>query len=410
MHNASLAIMLLILVLNTGRNSSRLLSGQTSWRANVEQSPLSPPIPKTEDKLIDGEYDRQSYCAGRRPCIALLSTTNRAGVVSPIDPRTLTSRGGLHYNNESSLNLRRRVLVRNAYCAAYHCDVIVDYTDYSLNRTMWLSNHGKHRVGPMPPHWNKVAGIKRWLDYGIYDAVVLLDMDSVLHDFSTNIYDILDDTKGMRYPGNPSFVMFRHGDVSRCVVDNWWSFGTSPGCRYLKFPENHMGQTQNLDMPWLWYSVLYCAQEFSLHELAFECLDQCNGPSSYVDHLMKSPDHNTLFPLWIGECYRRSREPISEALEALGFIDSNSYRGKIYQTNLEWGTQPSELEAMNLSVSVHRKDSEIMVKWLGGMEELLLGLNCTPTDCFGAKDGAKLLKEVTEWWSAWSKSIEIPVP
>ena len=96
----------------------------------------------------------------------------------------------------------------------------------------------------MPPHWNKVASIKRWLDYGIYDAVIWLDIDTIFNDFSTNIYDIFDDTEGVRHQGNPAFILFRHGDVSRCVVDNWWSFGTSPGCRYFKYPENHMGQVR----------------------------------------------------------------------------------------------------------------------------------------------------------------------
>ena len=153
-------------------------------------------------------------------------------------------------------------------------------------------------------------------------------------------------------------------------------------------------------MPWLWYSLLYCAQEFSLHELTFDCLDQCNGPSSYVDHLMKSPDHDEVFPLWIGECFKKSHSQINESL---GFIYSNSYGGKTLFYELQWGAQHSEVEAMNMSVSVHRKDSKIMKRWLAGMEELLLNLNCTPLHCFGVSDDVRLIKGVSQWWSAWSK-------
>jgi len=108
---------------------------------------------------------------------------------------------------------------------------------------------------------------------------------------------------------------------------------------------------------------------------------------------MKSPDHDELFPLWIDECYRRKQSQISEAL---GFIDSNSYGGKMFHYELQWRASHSEVEAMIcLLLSTERKDSEILVNWLSGMEELLLGLNCTPIYCFGVNDGFRLAKEVS---------------
>ena len=123
---------LFFLAWNTGYglNSYRSLSTYNEWAqadsswqngevlmSRIAEQPLRPPE-------VHGDYDRQSYCARRRPCVALLSTTNKAGIQSPIDPRSLKSREGVNYNAESSVNLRRRVLVRNAYCAAYHCDVV----------------------------------------------------------------------------------------------------------------------------------------------------------------------------------------------------------------------------------------------------------------------------------------------
>ena len=127
---------LFFLAWNTGYglNSYRSLSNLHEWAqegssiswqngevlmSRTAEQPLRPPE-------VHEDYDRQSYCAGRRPCVALLSTTNKAGIESSIDPRSLKSRKGRNfpYNAGSSENLRRRVLVRNAYCAAYHCDVV----------------------------------------------------------------------------------------------------------------------------------------------------------------------------------------------------------------------------------------------------------------------------------------------
>lgn len=57
-----------------------------------------------------------------------------------------------------------------------------------------VQNHGEGKVGKMPPHWNKVAFIKRWLSYNaIFDAVVWLDidMDTVLVDFKTSVCLVL---------------------------------------------------------------------------------------------------------------------------------------------------------------------------------------------------------------------------
>jgi hypothetical protein len=88
--------------------------------------------------------------------------------------------------------LSKRILARHGLCAMYGCDVIIDYNDYTKNRTMWLSDHGKHKVGPMPPHWNKVAALQRWLPH--FDGILQMDMDTIWVDFNTSVYDLFDAT------------------------------------------------------------------------------------------------------------------------------------------------------------------------------------------------------------------------
>eukprot|EP00804_Cyclotella_cryptica_P017219 CCRYP_013148-RA/>CCRYP_013148-RA protein AED:0.37 eAED:-0.88 QI:0/0/0/0.5/1/1/2/0/278 len=196
------------------------------------------------------DYVWGRYCKAGSPCIALLSAAEHGSILSRIDPRTLKERSVA----DGEESLRNRILAREAYCAVHGCDTIIDYNDYHKNRTMWLSDHGNYRVGPMPPHWKKVVALQRWLP--LFDGIILLDMDTVLVDFNTSVYDMYNSTASVMTNGNVGFVIFRRGEMSNCVVDSWWYYGTSPGCRYFKYPHNHKGQTQNLDMPWFWYGVL----------------------------------------------------------------------------------------------------------------------------------------------------------
>mmetsp|Transcript_8602 Transcript_8602/g.14944 ORF Transcript_8602/g.14944 Transcript_8602/m.14944 type:complete len:445 (+) Transcript_8602:126-1460(+) len=349
------------------------------------------------DKMVEdhlfSDFMWSKYCkADQVPCIALLSASHHGGIVSKVDPRSLLKR---HSNNDdqAQINLRRRILVREAYCAIHLCDVIIDYNQYHENETMWLADHGKGKVGQMPPHWNKVASLKRWLSYGIFDAVLLLDMDTVIVDFDTSIYSMYESTPTVRFPGNPAYMLFRRGDVSRCIVDSWWYFGTSPGCRYFKYPQNHKGQTQDLDMPWLWYSVMKCSELYSHHQQKFECLNQCNGPKLYVDHLGKDPEHNKNFPLWIGECYRLNHRLVTNYTKV---INSQDYLGKYLNYELQYGARLSETEAIKSSISVHRKDAPVMIDWLQRTERMLLNLNCSQFSCREA-DKNSLTVKLSKW-------------
>ena len=118
-----------------------------------------------------------------------------------------------------------RVLMREGYCAMYGCDVIIDYNDYSSNRSMWLSNHGKHKVGQMPPHWNKVAALQRWLPH--FDAILQLDMDTTWVDFGTNVYDLYNSTSSIFFNGQVGLIMIKRMEISHCAVDSWWYYGTN---------------------------------------------------------------------------------------------------------------------------------------------------------------------------------------
>lgn len=82
----------------------------------------------------------------------------------------------------------------HAYCKLHKCDVIVDYNDYHAKREMQLRVKAKVTEGPMPPHWKKVATLRRWLPH--YDAVMLIDMDVILVDWSLDVYDLLAEMTG----------------------------------------------------------------------------------------------------------------------------------------------------------------------------------------------------------------------
>jgi hypothetical protein len=145
------------------------------------------------------------------------------------------------------------------------------------HRLQWLhpkphnvvSDSGKHKVGQMPPHWNKVAALRRWLQH--YDGILQMDMDATWISFNHSVYDLYRDTRNIFAAwGGPELVMIKNVEMSHCVVDSWWYHGTGPGCRYVKYPQNHKVQTQNLDMPWFWYALLHCAQVYGAGP--FECL------------------------------------------------------------------------------------------------------------------------------------------
>lgn len=231
--------------------------GSTSKK--TESTNTAPP----EDP--DNDFIRKSYCNSRSPCIALLSASHHGGITSLIDPKTLSKRSTPHLDTSI---LHKRILVREGYCAIHQCDVIIDFNDYTKNRTMWLSDSGKHKIGQMPPHWNKVAALRRWLPH--YDGILQMDMDSTWISFNHSVYDLFHDTSNVFSNGGPELVMFKTVEMSHCVVDSWWFHGTGIGCRYVKYPQNHKGQTQNLDMPWFWYALLHCAQVYGAGP--FECL------------------------------------------------------------------------------------------------------------------------------------------
>lgn len=283
-------------------NSNSVNSSSSNMMAQSVQNEIN--SNKGQDPFND--YVWSQYCKGKRPCVALLSAAHHGGIKSLIDPRTLARRDPAP--SIESDNQRMRILVREGYCAIYGCDVIIDYNDYARNRTMWLSNHGTHKIGAMPPHWNKVAALQRWLPH--FDAVVQMDMDQTWVDFNTSVYDLYDSTSTIYHKGSPELIMIKNVEKSHCVVDSWWYYGTSPGCRYFKYPENHRAQTQNLDMPWFWYSLLKCAEIYRAGE-PFECLNTCNGPENYVDHMGKDPEHDKNMKLWVFDCYEDNVQEIS---------------------------------------------------------------------------------------------------
>lgn len=222
-------------------------------------------LPTRQDTVIpDTDFIRHRYCKDKSPCIALLSASRHEGIGSEIDQRTLKKRVGA----QNQTNHKNRILVREGYCAIHGCDVIVDFNDYHKTRSMWLSDYGKHKVGQMPPHWNKVAALQRWLPH--YDGILQMDMDSTWISFNDSVYDLFHDTSTIYTSGTPELILFKRGEVSQCVVDSWWYYGTSPGCRYFKYPQNHRYQTQNLDMPWFWYGMLHCAEVYGAGP--FQCV------------------------------------------------------------------------------------------------------------------------------------------
>lgn len=334
---------------------------------------VTPPSSNNKDPSDDFVWSR--YCKkGKSPCIALLSAAHHGGVISKIDPKNPTvERTPPKPDVLLASNIQaKRILMREGYCAMYGCDVVIDYNDYRGNRTMWLSDHGKHKVGRMPPHWNKVAALQRWLPH--FDAILQLDMDTTWVDFNTNVYDLYNSTSSIYVNRGVGLIMIKRMDISHCIVDSWWYHGTSPGCRYFKYPENHMGQTQNLDMPWFWYSLLKCTSEFSRASEPFECLNTCNGPAEYVDHLMKDPDHDKHRKLWIYDCYNTHK---NEIIQATKMVQSNMFNNKHINLEMQWGNSLTFQQSIMNSISVHCKDRLAMVKWLNETAVVMHSAGCT---------------------------------
>ena len=155
---------------NSGERKLPLLSAQSDV-VTIVGNPYT--ISRRETPFGD-DYIWSRYCKLNSPCIALLSASHHEGINSLVDPRTLLKSAiydsDVKNKKKAATSLNNRILVREGYCAIYNCDVIIDFNAYNTNQTMWLSDHGKHKVGPMPPHWNKVAAIRRWLP--LFDAVL----------------------------------------------------------------------------------------------------------------------------------------------------------------------------------------------------------------------------------------------
>ena len=218
-------------------------------------------------------YSWSQYCRNKKPCIALPSASHHGGINSVIDPQSLCIKtiNDASDIEKASAVLESRILLRHGYCSMHSCDVIIDYNQYHQHRTMWLSDHGKYKVGPMPPHWSKVAALKRWLPH--FDAVLPIDMDPTWVDFNISVYDLLKTTSTIftDIEGGTAIALFKRGEMTHCIVDSWWYYGTSPGCRYFKFPQNHKFQSQDLDMPWFWYALLKCTDLYR-ESSSYECL------------------------------------------------------------------------------------------------------------------------------------------
>ena len=281
-------------------------------------------------------------------CVALLSAAHHGGLGSQVSPRHIGKIKQQHeFSEESKLNLRRRILLRVGYCTLYDCDVIIDYNQYNANRTMWLSNHGHHQIKPMPPHFNKVASLRRWLPH--YDAVVLLDMDTIWVDFSMDVRHIVQNTPTIRSHGNAvGWLLFKRCTISYEVAEAWYYWGTMPGCRYVKYPQNHMGQTQNLDMPWFWFALTKVAEIYKKSQ--FECLDPCYGPQTYVNHLFNTENHSKYKRHWVHNCMGAHRKDIDRYVKQ---EHGRKFEGKQVNINLQWGLADESRLGVGLQILSH---------------------------------------------------------
>jgi len=174
--------------------------------------------------------------------------------------------------------------------------------------------------------------------------------------------------------------------MSHCILNNWWYYGTSPGCRYFKYPQNYRSQTQNLDMPWFWFAMLKCSEIYGGGE-PYECLNPCNGPTKYVDNLKEDPDHEALNKLWISGCLKEHRSDIYKHTRA---IESRWLYNKHFILEMNWGSKHGMdfSESLRCSIAFHCKDRRDMLDWLNRTAEVLLGVGCSTSTCAGANVSA----------------------
>lgn len=130
-------------------------------------------------------------------------------------------------------------------------------------------------------------------------------------------------------------------------------------------------------MPWYWYSMLKCTEIYRGGK-PFECLDTCNGPVNYVDHLMKDPDYNVTGKLWIYDCWLEHK---SEIQHYTNVVDSHTFRDKYLNHQMQWGNKLNFSDSIAKSISVHCKDSIEMVNWQEKAASILLDAGCSEKSC-----------------------------
>eukprot|EP00038_Savillea_parva_P012058 m.201940 g.201940 ORF g.201940 m.201940 type:complete len:481 (+) comp21637_c0_seq1:239-1681(+) len=336
------------------------------------------------------DFERTSYCRdrGTEPCIAVLSAFHRGcSLTTEVQQRSLqwksTPASELTADCSDTL-LGTRMLARHAYCRVHGCDVIFDYNQYNKKRVMPLLAQGRVQHGRMPPHWNKVASLRRWLQH--YDAVLLVDMDIVIVDWAFDIKSMLasmSDEQGVCAPGigQAQFQLFKANAWGHTTADIWWFYGTSPGCRYTKFPENYRSQSINFDMPWFWFALVRAAELKANISLA--CLDPCHtlGPRT-----------------WMIDCLNHALAKEHGIVQAVAKVDRNGYvnTSGLVEMNVELQFGGKSFDVHRTSLSIHKKDGPRMNTWLNLTRHQLNSMGCSAVECRQATINVERLKAVSD--------------
>jgi len=216
---------------------------------------------------------------------------------------------------------------------------------------------------PMPGYWNKVWMMKNLLKH--YDYLLWADADAFLSDMPKSIEWFIQQAKihGVdahvwvpQDQGGPGAVMFSNGvflvknsEYGQFMLDSWWDYGTGlkKTCKDRFFRTQQTGHDMNLDMPWMWNSLILLYDYY--HNKTAPCLSV-------------GCDKNTM-----GHCFRDYflglRYPLSHIPPDLGrvpgpIIFSKLLRGPPYDTGImlqgNWG-HFHDNEHVDAAFTVHSK-------------------------------------------------------
>merc|ERR1711937_1041813 len=80
------------------------------------------------------------------------------------------------------------------------------------------------------------------------------------------------------------------------ILNDWWDYGTGikESCKERFFRTQQTGHDMNLDMPWMWHSVVLLYDKY--HKTRAPCLDECHDRT--IANCLREYFRSVRYPIW----------------------------------------------------------------------------------------------------------------